>query len=91
MHVGRVHRRVLQTVEEHRVVGPRASPDGHVAVRRAGRAAGPVADAGRRGHRSRLFPVQTPLGTAVGLEGCAERVDTAYFAYAGCLNNVRVL
>jgi len=69
VHVCRVYRRVLQAVEEHRIFRPRAAPDGHSAVRHASRIAGPVTDAGRRRHRYRIFPVQTPLGTAVGLEG----------------------
>lgn len=69
LHAGHVDGGVLQTVEEHRVVRPRAPPDGHAAVRHVGGAAGPVADAGRREHRSRLLPVRTPMGTAVGLQG----------------------
>lgn len=69
LHVRRVDRRVLQAVEEHRVVRASAAPDRHPAVRRAGRAAGQVADAGRRGNRPRLFPVQAPVGTAAGLKG----------------------
>lgn len=69
MHVYRVDRRVFQAVEEHRVIRSRAPPDRHSAVRHVSRAAGPVADAGRCGYRSRLFPVQTPMGTAFGLEG----------------------
>lgn len=69
VHVCRVYRRVLQAVEKHRVVRPSAAPDRHSAVRRVGRAAGPVIDAGRRRHRSQIFPVQTSLGTAAGLEG----------------------
>lgn len=69
VHVRRVDGRVLQTVEEHRVVGPRAAPDRRPAVRRVGRTPDPVADAGRREHRARLFPVRAPVGTAPGLEG----------------------
>lgn len=69
MHVRRMDGRVFQAVEEHRVVGPRAAPDCHPAVRHVGRAPGPVADAGRCEHRARLFPVQAPVGTAPGLKG----------------------
>jgi len=48
VHVCRIHRRVLQTVEEHRIVRPRTTPDRHSAVRHVGRATGPVTDAGWR-------------------------------------------
>jgi len=48
VHVGRVHRRVLQAVEEHRIVRPRAASDRYSAVRHASFIAGPVTDAGRR-------------------------------------------
>lgn len=69
VHADRVNRRVLQAVEKHRVVRPRTPPDGHAAVRHVGSAAGPVANVGRRGPRSRLLPVQTPMGAAARLEG----------------------
>jgi len=56
-------------VEKHRVFRPRVTLDRHSAVRHVGRAAGPVIDAGWCRNRSRIFPVQTPLGAAVRFEG----------------------
>jgi len=47
MHVCRVHRRVLQAVEEHRIVRPRVASDRYSAVRHASNTAGPVTDVGR--------------------------------------------
>lgn len=73
VHVDRVDHRVLQTVEEHRVVGSSAASDRHPAVRHVGRPAGPVADAGRRRNRHQLFPVQAPVGTAARLQGNRNR------------------
>lgn len=69
VHADRVDRRVLQAVEKHRVVRPRAPPDGHAAIRHVGGAADPVAHVGWRGRRSQLLPVQTPMGAAARLEG----------------------
>lgn len=48
VHAGRDHRRVLQAVEEHRIIRPRAASDRYFAVRHASFTAGPVTVARRR-------------------------------------------